>query len=303
MRNDDSDSGVEECDFAVAPKPTRSTNTRPSSSSSSSDGGVIGAPHNATTSTPSSSSRGGDGSVASPVLPLLVDLSQDDEDNEIENDEDAPGGGNDEPIEDDASAGALVEHERERGPVEESESRLERVRGDDVDDVDDPAGGNAAPSSPVMLGSTDEGRGPDAGGNADVDVDGDGDVKDVFDVELVGDEEGGGGKRERKRKGRDGEGEEREGEEERQLANMLFFLVSSNTGRVHVYKKQDDKEEDLDEDSFDFDFGDEEDKRPQHCRLVALFFLLLPVVWGQGRITYSPQTMVLAKVFAVDLGA
>lgn len=60
-----------------------------------------------------------------------------------------------------------------------------------------------------------------------------------------------------------------EGEEEL-LASRLCFLVSTNSGRVHVYKKEELKEEpgggwggDDDGDAFD----DEEDRKPQHCRL------------------------------------
>ena len=47
------------------------------------------------------------------------------------------------------------------------------------------------------------------------------------------------------------------------LANKLSFLVSSNTGRVHVYQEQDNDGDCLD------DFFEEEDRRPLHCRLVV----------------------------------
>lgn len=71
------------------------------------------------------------------------------------------------------------------------------------------------------------------------------------------DEEGGGGGV--------GEGEQQGKEEEdEQLASKLCFMVSANTGRVHVYKKADDGRRGGLDDSFD----DEEDKKPQHCRLV-----------------------------------
>lgn len=48
------------------------------------------------------------------------------------------------------------------------------------------------------------------------------------------------------------------------LASKLSFLVSVNTGRVHVYQEQDD-----DRDGFGVDDSFEEDRRPLHCRLVA----------------------------------
>ncbi|CAM9093811.1 unnamed protein product, partial [Hapterophycus canaliculatus] len=63
-----------------------------------------------------------------------------------------------------------------------------------------------------------------------------------------------------------GEGEERrqgqEDEEKQQLlASKLYFLVSANTGRVHVYKKEEDGQADCLSDSSD----DDEDEKLQHC--------------------------------------
>lgn len=49
------------------------------------------------------------------------------------------------------------------------------------------------------------------------------------------------------------------------LASKLSFLVSGNTGRVHVYQEQGD-----DGDGLDDSFG-EEDRRPLHCRFEPFF--------------------------------
>lgn len=69
---------------------------------------------------------------------------------------------------------------------------------------------------------------------------------------------------------------EKEGEEGREinkqdeegkeilLASKLSFLVSGNTGRVHVYQEQDDDDGDGLDDSFE-----EEYRMPLHCRLVT----------------------------------
>lgn len=55
-------------------------------------------------------------------------------------------------------------------------------------------------------------------------------------------------------------GEMAGGGKEEEEARRLFFLVSANTGRVHVYKQAEGDAGGLD-DSFD-----EEQGRPQHCR-------------------------------------
>ena len=251
------ENGDVEGHFAVAPTPSSSTAKRSRSSPKATT---------TMTSTPSpSSSRGGDGSVTSPVL--LVDLSQE-EDEEVE---DAQGGGKREPA--DASAGALVEVVE----VEGSKSRPEAVGGV-------PGGGGDGASSltlsPGLLrqggASREVGESPDAGTDSD----------DVFDVELGECEGKDGGEGDGERKGRKGE----EGEKARLFASTLFFMVSSNTGRVHLYKKQ-EEEGGL---GLDGSFEDEEDKKPQHCRLVALSVLCIFGQWagGQGRSAFSPPISV-----------
>lgn len=61
-------------------------------------------------------------------------------------------------------------------------------------------------------------------------------------------------------------------EEEEEAARTLLFLVSANTGRVHVYRQArgGGDADGLDDDSFD-----EDERRPQHCRWVG--------VWVRGR--------------------
>lgn len=57
--------------------------------------------------------------------------------------------------------------------------------------------------------------------------------------------------------------------EEQSLASKLFFLVSGNTGRVHVYKKE-EREEGGGSGLFDCGFDEEEeDTKPLHCRSVC----------------------------------
>lgn len=58
-------------------------------------------------------------------------------------------------------------------------------------------------------------------------------------------------------------GREDQEAEEQLLASKLFFVVSCNTGRVHVYKKE---EQEDDSSGFDYGFDDEEETKPRHCR-------------------------------------
>lgn len=66
---------------------------------------------------------------------------------------------------------------------------------------------------------------------------------------------------------------------EQLLASKLFFLVSGNTGRVHVYKKEEDEENDGS--GFDYGLDGEEDAEPRHCRLVGcLSFFFIHEIGG-----------------------
>lgn len=223
--------GEDSDDFALTSTPTRRRGTAV----------------RAATSAASTSHKGGDGSVSSPVS--LVDLSQSaEEKTSLRSTSRLAGAAT--PVRDDAmnkpeegcTGNFSLTHpgETDSRPCQEAPNggAAASGTGNDEDCWRSPLLSSGCPGEVEHgdLGNAEQ-DGSDEGGAVGVECDG----------------------------GRHGEKEE---ENERLLASKLYFLVSANTGRVHVYKKEADRREEGLDDTFD-----EEDGKPQHCRLVALLCL------------------------------
>eukprot|EP00752_Nemacystus_decipiens_P010050 g8960.t1 len=219
--------------------------------------GAPGTMSMATATATEASSPGGDGSMSSPVF--LVDLSQ-----ENVSDGKAKGsnkhralaaGSSGEPgLELDLDLDLDLEHGIDHGHDESQPDPAEiKLGGASTEKENEKKNDRKDEASTAMLlpwqeNATDqvfdeEGTEAESGADEGGPADRGGKTGEMEDEDEDEDEDGGG-----KRK-------------EKLLADKLCFLVSGYTGRVHVYKKP--EEGGLD-DSFDFD--DDEDRKPQHCR-------------------------------------